>query len=165
MAGESDSASKVGNSQGSRSLSRRLLGLGREMQSRQAGGPHTLGGVMMGSQLGNPQIRDLQSEMRVRDSVTYKPPFSAPDSSEAPWKEAPVFPPAPCATPGSHPEGFSFQGSHHGHEKWLLEQGKHSTDEGLQARQRPEVVGRETADERGADEEGVWSPPAQHPPP
>ncbi|DAA21724.1 TPA: solute carrier family 43, member 1 [Bos taurus] len=47
-------------------------------------------------------------------------------------------------------EGLSFQGPHHGHEERLLQQGKHGTEEGLQARQRPEVFGRVPAEEKGA---------------
>lgn len=35
----------------------------------------------------------------------------------------------------SHPEGVSIQGSHHGHEERLLEQGEQGTDEGLHAGQ------------------------------
>ena len=54
----------------------------------------------------------------------------------------------PPPAPTSHPEGLSFQGSHHGHEKRLLEQGEHSTDEGLQARQCPKVVGRVPVNEK-----------------
>lgn len=42
----------------------------------------------------------------------------------------------------SHPVGVSFQWSNHGDEEWLLQQGDHSADHGLEACQRAKVVGR-----------------------
>ena len=56
--------------------------------------------------------------------------------------------------PAAHPEGLSFQGPHPGHEERVLQQGKHGTEEGLQARQRPKVFGRVPAEEKGAPREG-----------
>jgi len=85
----------------------------------------------------------------MKDSTTCEsPPPPAPQlhpGRGVPW------PPRPPAT---HPEGLSFQGPHHGHEERLLQQGKHGTEEGLQARQRPEVFGRVPAEEKGAPREG-----------
>lgn len=42
----------------------------------------------------------------------------------------------------SHIVGVSFQWSNHGDEEWLLQQGDHSTNHGLEACQRAKVVGR-----------------------
>lgn len=40
-----------------------------------------------------------------------------------------------------HPMGVSFKGTDHGDEEWLLKQGNHSTNHGLEACQCAEVVG------------------------
>lgn len=42
----------------------------------------------------------------------------------------------------SHIVGVSFQWSNHGDEEWLLQQGDHSANHGLEACQRAKVVGR-----------------------
>lgn len=41
----------------------------------------------------------------------------------------------------SHPVRITLQWSHHPHEEWLLQEGKHSTNHGLQARQSAKVIG------------------------
>lgn len=109
--------------------------------------------VLLGSQLGNPQIRDSQrhllAERGARDSSTYKLPcLQLLGCTQEKGSRSPQD------TPSSYPEGISFQGPHHGLEERLLEQGGHSTDEGLQACQCPKVVGREPVDERGSKHEG-----------
>ena len=47
----------------------------------------------------------------------------------------------------SYPVGVSLQGSQHGHEEGLLEQGKQGTHQRLHSRQGPKMISRVTARE------------------
>lgn len=136
-------------------MKNRLLDLGQETVTQKPGECVSLTlceGLCWAASLGTPRLETPKgiSWLREGRGILAHTSLQLPDCT---YEKGSC---SPQDTPSSYPEGISFQGPHHGLEERLLEQGGHSTDEGLQACQCPKVVGREPVDERGSKHEGVW---------